>query len=225
MADKHTLLVDSRTLSGRKVNALRRAGVIPANVFGKNVNSVSLQVDAKLFDKLYSQTGESTLVYLKTDGQPDRPVLIREVTKHPVSGQILHIDFNQVSLKEKVTAPVSIVLTDEAPAEKEKLGILVQQLDEVEVEALPADMPEHLDLSIVNLNAVDTSVTVGDIQVDSKIVIKTDPETIVAKIEAFAAEEPVETPAAEGEVAAEGAEATGETATEESPTPTSEKTE
>jgi large subunit ribosomal protein L25 len=224
MADKHTLSVTPRTLTGRKVNSLRRSGIVPANVFGKHVDSTSLQVDAKLFDKLYAQSGGSTLVYLKTDGLPDRPVLIREVSKHPVSGQIMHIDFNQVSLKEKVTAPVSILLIDEAPAEKEKLGILVQQLDEVEVEALPTDMPEHLEISVANLAAVDDSVTVGDIKLDGKIEIKTDPETIVAKIEAFAAEEPVEAPVAEGEAVVEGTGLTGET-TEDSEQPTAEKTE
>jgi large subunit ribosomal protein L25 len=224
MVDKHTLSVTPRTLTGRKVNSLRRSGIVPANVFGKHVDSTSLQVDAKLFDKLYAQSGGSTLVYLKTDGLPDRPVLIREVSKHPVSGQIMHIDFNQVSLKEKVTAPVSILLIDEAPAEKEKLGILVQQLDEVEVEALPTDMPEHLEISVANLAAVDDSVTVGDIKLDGKIEIKTDPETIVAKIEAFAAEEPVEAPVAEGEAVVEGTGLTGET-TEDSEQPTAEKTE
>jgi large subunit ribosomal protein L25 len=90
----------------------------------------------------------------------------------------------------------------EAPAEKEKLGILVQQLDEVEVEALPTDMPEHIEVSVDGLAEVGASILVKDITIDPKIVIKSDPEAIVVQIEALAKEEPVEVPAApaEGEV-------------------------
>ncbi len=207
--EKHTLKIHQRTLLGRKVKALRRQGQVPGNIFGKNIKSEAIQTDAMDFAKVYQAVGESTLVYLKTEGsKEDRPVLVREVTRDPVSGQVLHVAFNQVSLKEKITAPVSIKITGEAAAEKEKMGIMVQQLHEVEVEALPTDMPENISVDVASLAAVDDMILVKDLVLDAKVTVKTDPEAIVVKIEKLAAEEKVEAPAAvEGEVPAEGTEA------------------
>lgn len=203
MANKHTLKVQPRQVSGRKVKQMRIQGLLPANVFGKSVKSVSIQVPVKDFEKIYAIVGESSLVYLEVEGEGEpRPVLVREVSHHPVTGQILHVDFNQVSLKEKVTAPVQIKLTGESSAETSKLGILVQQLDEVELEALPTDMPENLEVSIENLVAVDDTIYVKDLKLDrSKITIVSDPDAIVVKIEALAKEEVVEAPVVEGEAA------------------------
>lgn len=207
MANKHTLSATPRTTKGRKVKLLRQQGQTPANIFGKSVESTNVQVDSKEFEKLFKIVGESTLVYLDVKGEKEaRPVLVREVTIHPVTGHMLHIDFNQVSLKEKVTAPVAIHLIDEAPAELQKLGIMVQQLNEVEIEALPADMPLSLEVSVKDLAAVGDAILVKDLVVDSNLSLKTDPEVMVVKIEALAKEEVVEAPvAAEG--TAEGAEA------------------
>lgn len=228
MATKHTLSVQPRTVVGRRVKQLRRTGMIPANVFGKHAESANVQVSVKDFTRAYAEVGESTLLYLTVEGEKEaRPVLVREVTFHPVTSEVLHIDFNQVSLKEKVTAPVKIELVGEAPAEKEKLGILVQQLDEVELEALPTEMPENLEISIDKLAAVDDAIKVSDLPIDtSKITIKTDPETIIVKIEPLPAEEPVEAPAEEGETPEGEAGAAEETAeaSEEKPE-AEEKTE
>lgn len=202
MATKHTLSVEPRKIIGRKVKQLRRDGFVPANVFGKHAESINVQVPVKDFARTYQEVGESTLLYLSVSGEKEaRPVLVREVTRNPVTGETLHVDFNQVSLKEKVTAPVKIVLVGEAPAEKDKLGILVQQLDEVELEALPTEMPENVEVSIEKLAAVDDAIMVRDLGFDEgKITIKTDPESIIVKIEPLPAEEPVEAPAVEGEV-------------------------
>ncbi len=226
MANKHILKVQSRKVSGRKVKQLRTQGLVPANVFGKQVKSVSIQVPAKDFEKIYTIVGESSLVYLEVEGENEpRPVLVREVSHHPVTGLTLHVDFNQVSLKEKVTAPVQIKLVGESPAEQSKLGILVQQLDEVELEALPTDMPENIEVNIGGLAAVDDTVYVKDLNIDrTKVSITSDPDQIVVKIEALAKEEVVEAPvaaegeaapAAEGEVPVGGEETTEKTAAAE----------
>jgi len=185
MAIKHILKAEPRKITGRKVKSLRSQGLIPANVFGKDVKSQSLQVKASDFSKLYKEVGESTLIYLD-----DRPVMVHEVAVHPVTDKILHVDFHQVNLKEKTTAEVAIKLTGEAPAEKEKQGILVQQLHELEIEALPADMPESIEVSIASLAADGDAIYIKDISVSSKLTIKTDPESIVVKIEPLAKEEP-----------------------------------
>lgn len=187
---QHTLSVSPRTLSGRKVKKLRQEGKVPANIFGKKIPTTNIQVDAKEFLKVYKEVGESTLVYLG-----DRPVLVSEVTYHPVTDQLLHVSFRQVDLKAKVTAPVAVELTGEASAEQEKLGIMVQQLDEVEIEALPTDMPENIKVDVSSLSEVGSQITVVDLNLDSsKMTIKTDPTAIIVKIEALAKEEKVEAP-------------------------------
>lgn len=181
---KHILKAEPRKITGRKIKSLRAQGLIPANVFGKDLKSHSLQIKAADFIKLYKEVGESTLIYLD-----DRPVMIHEVAVHPVTDQILHVDFHQVNLKEKTTAPVAIKLTGESPAEKDKQGILVQQLDELEIEALPADMPESIEVSVASLAAEGDTILVKDIKVSVKLTVKTDPEAIVVKIERLAKEE------------------------------------
>ena len=202
---QHKLSAEKRKITGRKVKSLRKSGFVPANVFGKDIKSATIQIKAVDFTKFRKEAGESTLVYLSLEGEKEsRPVMIHEITTHPVSGQILHIDFHQVNLKEKTTAEVIIKLTGESPAEKEKLGILVQQLSELEIEALPADMPESIEVSVASLAAEGDTVLVKDIKLSNKLTVKTDPEAIVVKIERLAKEEPKEVPAevpVEGEAA------------------------
>lgn len=222
---KHVLVCQPRKITGRKVKTLRRQGIIPANLFGKNQKSVDLQVDHKQFQTAFTKVGESSLLYLQVEGEKEtRPVFVSQVTPHPVTDQVLHVVFRQVDLKEKVTAPVPVLLTGEAPAEKDKLGILVQQTNEVEVEALPADMPENITLDVSGLTEVDASLTVADIKTKATYKILTDADTIIVKIEPLAAEEKEEAPAPaevpEGEaVPAEGAPAEGETQAGQPPVP------
>ena len=189
MSTKHTLKVEPRKITGRKIKSLRTQGFIPANVFGKDLKSLSLQIKTVDFTKLYKEVGESTLIYLTVEGEKEnRPVMVHDVALHPVTDQILHVDFHQVNLKEKTTAPVVIKLIGEAPAEKEKQGILVQQLSELEIEALPADMPESVEISIESLAAEGDTLQIKDIQLSDKLTVKSDPETIVVKIEPLAKE-------------------------------------
>lgn len=200
---KHTFKADLRTITGRKVKSLRKLGLIPAVVYGKQAKTANLQILAKDFGKLHSQAGESTLIYLQVIGEKEeRPVLIRQVVLDAVSESVLHVDFHQVNLKEKVKAAVPLKLVGESPAEKDHLGILVQQLTEVEVEALPTDMPEHFEVDVAGLVEVNQSILVKDIKVPSKIEIITDPTQIVAKIEHMAKEEVKEEVAATPEAPA-----------------------
>ena len=203
---KHTLKAQPRQTLGHKVKKLRQQGWIPANLFGKDIKSTSLQTEEKPLLKFLKEAGESSLVYLQIEGdKEDRPVMIAELRRHPVTDRLLHIGLHQVNLKEKITFAVPVKLIGEAPAEQEKLGILVQLMDEVEIEALPTDMPESLEASISVLVAVGDAIYVKDIKIGSKLAVKSDLESMVAKIEPLAAEEPKEVPVAvEGEVTAEG---------------------
>lgn len=190
--EKTKLKVEKRKITGRKVKTLRRQGFIPANIYGKNVKSLSVQIDSKSFLPVFKEVGESGLVELKVVGE-DKPrhILIHNVQPDPITGQPLHVDFYQVSLKEKVTAMVPVGLIGESPAVKEKVGILIQPLNEIEVEALPTELPDKFEVNINGLKEIGNAVTVSDLKVDKEVKILTPSNQILAKIEALAKEEVV----------------------------------
>jgi large subunit ribosomal protein L25 len=199
-----SLKAEKRTVTGRKVKNLRRDGLLPANIYGKNEASQSLQLNVKDFEKTYKQAGETGLVELSIGGDV-KHVLISNIHVNPVTDQFLHVDFRQVSLKEKVVANVPVEIVGEAQAEKDGIGTLVVQLNEVEVEALPLDLPESFNVDVSTLVEVDQAIYVKDLKYDkAKVEIKDDLEAIVAKIEPPQKEEVVEAPVveegAEGEV-------------------------
>lgn len=201
MTIKHILKAKVREITGRKVKQLRALGFVPANVYGKGIASVSLQLNTPMFLKAYKNASESTLFYLEIEGEKvERPVLVRQVSIHPVSGTIVHIDLNQVNLKEKVKTAVAIKLVGESPAEKDGLGVLVQQLDDLEVEGLPTDIPEFIEVSVSELVELDQAILVSDLKVTDKVEVLTDKDQIVAKITPMAKEEVVEAPVVEATV-------------------------
>ena len=213
---KITLSAEARKTFGRKVKRIRQEGFLRANVYGKKVKSTSIQVKEDEFAKVYKEAGETGLVSLKL-GSDERPVLIHNVQNDPLTDKILHIDFLQVDLKEKVTAKVPVEVVGESPAEKQALGTVVTERNEVEVEALPADLPEKFEIDISSLTEVDQAILVKDIKADSaKVTILDNPEDILVKVEPLRKEEEVAPPAeevpAEGEqpTTAEGGEVAGE---------------
>lgn len=214
-AKEHKLKAEKRTLTGRKVKQLRKAGTLPANIYGKHIESVSIQVPTKDFIKLFAEVGETGLISLEL-GTETRPVLVHEVSREPVMDEPIHVDFLQVNLKEKVTATVPIEFEGESPAEKEGTGIVVPQMREIEVEALPTDLPDHITVDVSTLTQEGDSITVAQLKVDrDKIELKVeDQEQIVVSITAPAKEEVVEVVApvegVEGEIPAEGAETPAE---------------
>lgn len=221
---KITLKSTKRELFGRKVKRLRKEGLIPANIFGKKIKSYALTVNAKEFDEIFKKAGETQLIYL--DGLPaqaGKSVLVSNIQIDPVTGNCLHIDFRQVDLTEKITAQVPIEVEGESPAEKQNLGTVVQQISEIEVEALPTDLPEKIIIDASTLIEVDQAIYVKDLKVDKKVTIMTDLESIVVKVEPPTKEEVVEVPvpvegeAIEGEVPAEGEKTEGETTPEAKP--------
>jgi len=197
---KFSLKATKRDVFGRKVKRLRKEGLIPANVFGKKVKSEDLSVNGKEFSEVFEKAGETQIIHLN-----DKPVLVSGLQIDPVTSEYLHIDFRQVDLTEKITAKVPVELIGESPAEKQSIGTVVQQISEIEVEALPTDLPEKIEVDITTLTEVDQTVFVKDLKVDKKVTIKTDLELIIVKVEPPTKEEVVEVPApVEGEVSAEG---------------------
>ena len=196
--DKLELTAEKRQTLGRKVKSLRRQGFLPANLYGKKVQSTAVQVDLKSFLNTFKESGETGLINLTIKGEKKtRPVLIHHVQFQPVSEQPIHADFYQVDLKVKVTTEVPIELIGESPAVKEKLGILIQPLTEVEVEALPADLPDKLELDISGLKKVDEAVTVADLKMSAGVKVLTSKKEVLAKIEPLAQEEEITPPVEE----------------------------
>lgn len=186
--EKHKLTANKRTVSGRKVKQLRKQGFLPANLYGKKIKSQSVQVALKDFSKTFHGAGETGLVELTIEGKK-LPVLIHNLQYHPVTDQILHADFYQVDLKEKISAKVPLEIVGESPAVKDKLGVLLNILSEIEVEALPADLPEKIKIDIHTLDAVDKSIKVGDLKLDEKIKILSDQSLEVVKIATLVSKE------------------------------------
>lgn len=200
--EKIVLKAKIRKDIGRKVKLLRKEGILPANIYGKKIKSESIQIDLKEFLNIYKVVGDTKLFYIN-----ERPVLVANIQKDPVSDSLLHIDFHQVDLKEKVEAKVPVELIGESPAEKQSIGTVVQYLNEIEVEALPTDLPDKFEIDISKLSEVDQMVHVKDLSFDkSKIEVKTDLEEILVKVEPPQKEEiippPVSEVPAEGEVPA-----------------------
>lgn len=201
-----------RKVTGRKVKNLRKQGILPSNVYGKKVNSISLQVKTKDFKEVYEKAGETGLVELNIEGDSktkkgDRAVLIHNVQKDPVTDELLHVDFYQVDLKEKVTTKVPIELIGETPAEKSGIGTTVQYLDEIEVEALPMNLPEKFEVDLSNLEEVDQATYIKDLKIDAtKATIKQDPKQVIIKVEPLRKEEVAEEPEEEKEEEEEGKE-------------------
>ena len=211
---KIQLKAEERKIVGRKVKTLRQKGILPANVYGRDVKSVAIEISTKEFRDVYKKAGETGIISI-TLGKEEKPVLVHNVSVHPATDEILHVDFLQVNLKEKVTAQIPVEMVGESPAEKSGIGTAVLLVQELEVEALPGDMIPKFEIDATLLTEVDQVVKITDLKYDkSKIEVKADVETIVAKVEPPQKEEVIEVPVAE--VPAEGAEAPkeGEATTE-----------
>jgi len=185
-------------LFGRKVKTLRESGRVPANVYGRKIDSLAVSVRLNDFRDVYEEVGETGLLELTIDGDV-RTVLIGDVQVHPVSEEIIHVDFKQVDLKEKVTAQVPVEVVGESLVEKQGAGTLIQLLNELEVEALPADLPEKFEVDATSLTEVNQAVVVGDLKVKRGVEIKAQKDEIVVKVEELRREEEPEQVVTEGD--------------------------
>ncbi len=175
------LQASPRTVLGKKVRHLRRQGMLPANLFGHNLASQALQVEEKAFQRAFAQAGMNTLVSLKVAGAEPKMVLIRGLQRNPLKRNLLHVDFYQVAMMEKLTAQVPLVFVGEAPGVAAG-GILLHNIDEVEIECLPGDLVRHIDVDISGLQEIDDTIYVKNLQVSAAIRILRDPDEVVVKI-------------------------------------------
>jgi len=198
---KHTIQGTLRTIIGRKAKNVRTDGFILGTIYGKNTENITIQVPTDVFTHTFKETGETGLIELVVEGK-NHPVLVKQVQFHPVTAQVLNVEFLEVNLKEKIKANVPVILTGESPAVKEGTGTVLHLINEIEVEALPADLPEHIEIDVTPLVAVDDQIMVKDLSVSADVTVLTDPEIIVVKIGQLTAPEPepvVEVAPVEGE--------------------------
>jgi large subunit ribosomal protein L25 len=216
---RYKLTAETRKITGKQVKKLRREGILPANVYGKDIKSLSLQLPLKDFISVFDEAGETGVIDL-TYGKDTVPVLIHNLHTD-YRNTPLHADFFKVNLKEKVTAMIPVEFTGEAKAESEKIGLLEKITNEVEVEALPTELPEKFELNVEPLANVGDQITVEMLHKPEGVEILSDPNLVIAKIgelvskeaQEQAAEEAAAAEAASVETGAEGestAEAGGE---------------
>jgi len=199
------LQVQKREILGKRVESLRNQGFIPAELYGHGFENIHLTVPAKEFLKLFKEAGESTIVNLSLENKK-LPVLIHDVSVDPLSDQIINIDFYQVKMDEKITTSVPLEFVGVSPAVKEKDGVLIKAVQEIEVEALPADLPHNIKVDISQLSDIGMNIQIKDLKINKKVKVLADPETVVATVTEPVKEEVVEKPITVEEVKVEGEE-------------------
>jgi large subunit ribosomal protein L25 len=181
--DPVELTVAQRSVLGKKVKALRRKGITPANVYGHRVESQAVEVDSTTLAHTLKVLERNAILSLRIEGEKAvRPVIVREVRRDILNDKILHVDFYQVSLAEKMRADVPLVLVGKAPAVEDLGGILLQGLDSIAVEALPADIPPHIEIDISSLTTFDSSVHVRDLVIDPKVHVLTEGDSVITSV-------------------------------------------
>ena len=177
------LKATNREIVGKKVRFLRREGIIPVHLFGHGIESAALQCDAVKLRQVLAQAGRTKLIGLKLDrAKKPRNVVVREIQKNPITGELLHVDFYQVRMAEKIKVEVPIVLTAEVPALKDKENMLLQELNSLTVECLPDQIPDRVELDPSSLTEAGQAIQVKDIMVGGGVTVLNDPEQMVMKI-------------------------------------------
>lgn len=198
--EKVVLKASKRDVIGKQVKALRRAGQLPAVLYGYRVeNPLSIALDLREASRTLAKTSSSSNVMIEVDGQ-EYPALVREKQRDYIKNRLLHVDFLAVSLTEKLTAYVSIELTGLSLAVKDYNAILVTGLERIEVECLPADLPEKIVVDISVLDKVGNAIHVRDLVLSDKVKVLTSLEEMIVIATAAKVEEAVEAAAPEAGV-------------------------
>jgi large subunit ribosomal protein L25 len=180
-----------RQVVGKKVKVLRREGILPAVVYGHNVDSIPISLDMREASRTLDRLSPSALVVVDIDGE-QHYTLVRDKQRNPILGSILHVDFQAVSLDEMVRADLNIKIVGVAPAVETYLGIVVPSLEQVSIECLPKDLPDRIEADISGLIEIGDSLLVKDLLVPDGVEILSDPEEVVVVVIAQAVEEEIE---------------------------------
>src|SRR5512134_589998 len=177
-----TLAAEERQITGKKVATLRRAGRLPAVVYGHGIESANVSVDTHEFEQLRRHAGPNALVDLSIDGKKARPVLVHAVQVHPVNRRPLHADLFLVRMTEELTVDVPLVATGESLAVTQLNGTLLHPTESVRIKALPDHLPQSIEYSIDSLVDFDATINVRDLTIPDDVTLLTDPDEIIAKV-------------------------------------------
>ncbi len=214
MAERTELIVAQREKVGKAVKQLRKAGLIPANIYGHKEAPQAVQVDAVAFETLRRSHKTAGVIALRMDGRSRaQTALVRHIQRNPVNGKILHIDFFRVSLTDRITVRVPLHLVGEAPGVKNEDGVLLHLLDALEVECAARDIVSTFEVDVSSLEHIDDTLHASDVALPQGFKLITDPEEAIAKVAATRAEKAEE--AEEAAPAAEAPAAPAETSAEE----------
>lgn len=176
-----TLKAQKREILGRKVKKLRAEGILPAILYGPKIKNLPLAVREKEFEKIYKEAGESSLITLEI-GKETFPVLIYQLQRDPLSGKVLHIDFYQPSLEKEIEAKVPLIFEGVPLAVKEFGGTLMKKLSEIEVKALPQNLPHEIKVDLSRLKTFDDYILVKDLPVNEGVQVLREEDEIIAQV-------------------------------------------
>jgi len=206
------IAAEARSTTGKRNRQLRRTGQLPGVVYGKDTNSLAIQVEAKAFDTLYRAAGRTSLVKLHVDGAA-KSAIIREVQRHPLSRKPLHVDFLVVDLAQEMEVDVPLVFTGEPPAVELTGGTVMTPIGHLRVRALPAEIPHEITVDVTPLVDLEASLHVRDLVIPENVHVQTDGDELIARVlpprieeEPEVEEEAVEGEGVEGEEGAAAAE-------------------
>jgi large subunit ribosomal protein L25 len=181
--DKIELKVTNREILGKKVKHLRHQGITPVHLFGHGIESLALQCDTGELERVLGQAGQTRLISLKlAKEKKPRTAVVREFDRDWRKGELLHVDFYQVKMEEKIKLEIPVVLVGEAPALKSKTNMLEHALGTLTIECLPAKIPTSLEVDISSLTELDQAIRVKDVALDKDITALNNPDLVVVKI-------------------------------------------
>lgn len=192
--DKVVLKAEKRNVVGKQVKALRREGKLPAVIYGRHVEPISISLEAHSASLALLKLTSSSLVTIDLEGK-EYPALVRERQRNYIKGDLTHVDFLAVDLTEKIRTMVGVHFVGVSTAVKDYNGVLVHNLEQLEVECLPTDLPERIEIDISVLQRIGDGIRVREVPISDKVTILNDPDEMVAVV----------TLAKEDEAAGEGA--------------------
>ena len=179
--EKVILKASKRDVTGKQVKALRREGKLPAVIYGRHLEPISIIMEAHTASMALSKLTSSSLVTIDVDGA-EYPALVRERQRDYIKGTLTHIDFLAVDMNEKIRTSVGLAFVGVSGAVKDYNGILVHNLERLEVECFPGDLPERINVDIAMLKQIGDLIRVRDVVVSDKIRILGDPEETIAVV-------------------------------------------
>ena len=206
------LKAELRDVTGKKVKTLRNAGLVPAEVYGQGLDNLTIQIDEKTLRSVLNEAGNTNLIGIKVGRKKAVNTLARHIQYSTIKQDILHVDFYAVNMSETVAVSVPVQFIGEAPA-IEQGGMLVSGLNEIEIEALPGDLPETIDIDITVLTDFGDAIHVGSLNLPEGITVLSSPDSLVVSAQAprlAEVEEEVEEVGEEGEIVSEVEEETEE---------------